>query len=442
MDRRTGNRAANRNDRKASAARRLTGSPALLVVSLLLGAAPALAQEPDNVRVFLDCQTRGCDSQEFRTEIGFVDWVREPAAADVHVILTSQDAGPSSQFVFDFVGRGEMAGLDTRLPQDIPSIATNDERLDLLVRAFRAGLVPYVARRGYAHRLEIRGTAPADADARAAPVDDPWNQWVFTLRANGEADGEEREETWRLSTSINANRTTATWKVEARLNGRFYRREVELNDGEIFVNNTDNWNTGLLAVRSLSPHWSAGSVAEASSSTALNRRIGGRTALAVEWDLYPYAEANRRQLLVHYQVGVSHVAYEDSTIFDRLEETLYDHSLTAVYENRQPWGQADLAVHYSNFLHDFSKHRVATRGGLSVRLFRGFNLDMSARYERIRDQVYLSKEELSNEEILVQRRQLATGYEYGFDLGLSYRFGSIYNNVVNNRFPWDVRRFW
>lgn len=422
MDRRSGSRAAN-----------------LLILPLLLCAAPALAQEPDNVRVFLDCQTRGCDSQEFRTEIGFVDWVREPAAADVHVILTSQDAGPSSQFVFDFVGRGEMEGLDTRLPQDIPSIATNDERLDLLVRAFRAGLVPYVIRRGYADRLEIQGLEVDDTETRAAAGDDPWNQWVFTVGVNGEADGEQREMSWELSTFVNANRTTAAWKVEAELDGEFYRREVELNDGEIFHHDEDDWSVDLMAVRSLSPHLSAGSVAGASSSTELNRRIGGRTALAIEWNLYPYAEANRRQLLVHYQVGVSRVAYEDTTVFDRLEETLYDHGVTAVYDNRQPWGEAELAVHYSNYLSDFGKYRLATRGRLSVRLFRGFNVDLRARYDRIRDQLYLSKEELSNEDILVQRRQLATGYEYGFDVGLSYRFGSIYNNIVNNRFPWDVR---
>ncbi|HUE76902.1 MAG TPA: hypothetical protein VMM83_03095 [Longimicrobiales bacterium] len=440
MDRRSGWRAADRGARKAKSAIS-PGVSALLILPLLFCAVPSLAQEPGNVRVFLDCQTRGCDSQEFRTEIDFVDWVREPAAADVHVILTRQDAGPASQFVFDFVGRGEMEGVDTRLPQDIPSIATNDERLALLVRAFRAGLVPYVLRRGYAHRLEISGRPASASESRDVPVDDPWNQWVFTLRADGAAEGEEREETWRLSTSVNANRTTVGWKLEGRLNGRFYRREVELNDGEIFVYDTDDWDVGVLAVRSLSPHWSAGSIAEASSSTERNRRIGGRTALAVEWDLYPYAEANRRQLLVHYQVGVSHIVYEDTTIFDRLEETLYDHSLTAVYDNRQPWGEAEVAVHYSNYLQDFSKHRLATRAGLSVRLFRGFNVNLSARYERIRDQLYLSKEELSNEDILVQRRQLATGYEYGFDVGLSYRFGSIYNNVVNNRFPWDVRRF-
>jgi hypothetical protein len=39
----------------------------------------------------------------------------------------------------------------------------------------------------------------------------------------------------------------------------------------------------------------------------------------------------------------------------------------------------------------------------------------------------------------VQRGQLATGYEYEVSMGFSYRFGSIFNNVVNSRFPFQVR---
>jgi len=40
----------------------------------------------------------------------------------------------------------------------------------------------------------------------------------------------------------------------------------------------------------------------------------------------------------------------------------------------------------------------------------------------------------SLEEILLRRRELETSYYYYFSIGLSYTFGSIYNNVVNPRF--------
>lgn len=401
----------------------------------------AAGAQTRNARVFLDCQTRGCDRDEFRTEIGFVDWVREATAADVHVIFTSQDTGAGTRFILDFIGRNDLDGFDFEVGQDVASTATSDERLRLVTGAFSAGLVPYVVRLGYADRLEIRALDADNGVERAAPADDPWDQWVFTVGAQAEAEGEQRENSWELATSLTANRTTSLWKIEAEASGLFYRREVDLNDGEEFVNERKDWGVAVLAVNSLSRHWSAGSELEVSRNTRLNRQFGGRTAAALEWNLYPYAEANRRQLLFHYQVGVSHVQYEDSTIFDKVEEILLDHRLVAAYESRQPWGDAGVSVRYSNYLSDFSKFRVATGLDTSVRLFRGLELDIRGRYEVIRDQLYLAKEELSDEEILVQRRALATGYEYGVDIGLSYRFGSIYNNVVNNRFPWVVRTF-
>jgi len=40
----------------------------------------------------------------------------------------------------------------------------------------------------------------------------------------------------------------------------------------------------------------------------------------------------------------------------------------------------------------------------------------------------------TEEEILLEQRQLATQYDYFLSLGLRYTFGSIYSNVVNPRF--------
>ncbi len=38
------------------------------------------------------------------------------------------------------------------------------------------------------------------------------------------------------------------------------------------------------------------------------------------------------------------------------------------------------------------------------------------------------------QEIIAQQRALATNYEYYSGFGLSFTFGSIYNNIVNPRF--------
>jgi hypothetical protein len=70
-------------------------------------------------------------------------------------------------------------------------------------------------------------------------------------------------------------------------------------------------------------------------------------------------------------------------------------------------------------------------GNTNVRLFKGFEFFVGGNYERIRDQIYLPKGEATDEEVLVRRRQLATGYRYFVEFGVSYSFGSIFNNIVN-----------
>jgi hypothetical protein len=46
----------------------------------------------------------------------------------------------------------------------------------------------------------------------------------------------------------------------------------------------------------------------------------------------------------------------------------------------------------------------------------------------------LRQADASEEEVLLQLRQLATSYSYYVSFGISYRFGSPFNNVVNTRF--------
>ena len=71
---------------------------------------------------------------------------------------------------------------------------------------------------------------------------------------------------------------------------------------------------------------------------------------------------------------------------------------------------------------------------MSVRIFRGLRLNIGGGVERIRDQIFLRLAEFSDEEILLGRFQRESSYAIDFRVGLSYQFGSIFNNVVNNRF--------
>jgi hypothetical protein len=247
--------------------------------------------------------------------------------------------------------------------------------------------------------------------------------------------GEEREIQQDFSGELSANRTTDAWKLDISLDGSHRRREVELNNDRTFIDRQDEWEVDALIVRSIGNHWGTGIQFETGKDIGSNRKLNSRTALALEWNLFPYEEANRRQFIVHYQAGLSRVAYFERTIFDRTDETLGDQLLAVSYDTRQPWGDASFGLQFSHYLHDTSKNRASVDAELSFRIFRGFDLDVNGSYERIRDQIYLSAEGLDDDEILVERQELATGYQYEMSVGFSYRFGSIFNNFVNNRFP-------
>jgi len=79
-------------------------------------------------------------------------------------------------------------------------------------------------------------------------------------------------------------------------------------------------------------------------------------------------------------------------------------------------------------------YQLSAFSSLSVRLFRGFSVNMSGSYARIHDQLFLPAGDAIFEEKLLRRKQLATSYNYFVVFGFSYQFGSIFNNVVNPRF--------
>lgn len=70
---------------------------------------------------------------------------------------------------------------------------------------------------------------------------------------------------------------------------------------------------------------------------------------------------------------------------------------------------------------------------LSIQVIKGLFVRFGGRANLVNDQLFLPKGEASLEEILLQRRALATGYELDFYLGVAYTFGSIYNTIVNTR---------
>jgi hypothetical protein len=189
-----------------------------------------------------------------------------------------------------------------------------------------------------------------------------------------------------------------------------------------------------VVVKSLTQHWSFGMMASAESETFRNFVVNTRIAPGIEYNFFPYSESTRRMLTVQYTVGHVHHRYREETIFGKLRQQLLDHRAEVGLSMRQPWGSANAEFNLQQYLTDPSKYSLGLEGGADIRLFKGFSVNFFGEFSRTRDQIYLPRGEASTEEILLRQRQLLTGYQYFFDFGLRYTFGSIFNNIVNPRF--------
>ena len=396
--------------------------------------------EPTNgaIRVFLDCNTRGCDQRRFRTDIDWVNWVRDRQDAQVHVIITSLETGGGGrEFQLDFIGLESLEGQDDRLTRTSLGTDVRDETVEGLTSTLAVGLARFSVLAGISVPFTVTSQgeqgAPTDRLVTSDQVDDPWNFWVFEIEVSGNFSGESSRKNRRTNGSIEARKTTTTWKMEFDARGSYREDEIELSDSTV-VDTRRNWNIDALVVYSLAEHWSLGVEAEANAATRTNQDLSVGAGPALEYSIWPYEEAPRRSLQVRYQIGARYFAYEEETLFGLLNETRASHQLEVSLSQNQPWGSTFGNIEGSQFLHDRSKYRVSSGGRLSFRIFRGLSLRVNGRVSWIRDQLFLSAEGASDEEILLERRRLASDFDWNFGFGLSYQFGSIYNNVVNNRF--------
>lgn len=412
----------------------------MILAALAIGTPSVDAQTAPTAppRVFLDCQTIGCDFDYFRTELRWVDWVRDRQDANVHVIVTSQPTGGGGrQFDISFEGREELAGNSFTLLHTSGTDASADERRSGLLRTLALGLAPFTAGSDIAERLRLTLDDPAAAPAAgatpaAAAQDDPWDFWVFSTNASMFAQGESSTGSENYNGSLSATRTTEEWKARISFSGSYGKSRFELTDRTV-VSITRSYTGSGLLVRSLGDHWSAGLRGSARSSTFTNQDLSLELSPAVEYSVYPYSDHTRRALTVEYSLGPTYFDYTEETLYEKEEETLVEQSLSASLNLRQPWGTVRTSVSGSQYLHDLSKYDLSLGTNLNLRLFRGFSLNVGANYSRVHNQLHLPRRGASEDEVLLRQRQLATNYRYFTSIGIQYTFGSIFSNVVNPR---------
>ena len=431
---------------QAASNRRLRVAVLAAFVCVALGGGAAFAQDPppppqpavtssEPVRIFIDCNNTPCDSDFFRTEITFVEHVRDRQNADVHLLMTGQSTGSGGrEITFSFFGQGRYKGRDHVLRETFVVAASQDAVRRGMVRVMSLGLVPYVLGNPGAERLRIAVQPAESTTAAATESRDPWNRWSFRVNVNGNANGESSSQSYYFNTNVNANRTTNETKINLGANMNYRESRFELPDGRTFLSPNRDYNVNGLYVKSMGGHWSSGLRGNWNSSTFSNQNWGWGVGPAIEWNLFPYSESTRRLFTVNYSVRSRSWAYREVTIYGKLRETRTQQTLDTTMSMRQRWGTIGGSFEVASFIPDYAKNHVGGYGDVSLNLFRGLSLNLSSNIEWVRDQISLPADEATSEEVLVNQRQLATSYRYYMYFGVSYTFGSIFSPIVNPRF--------
>jgi len=379
-------------------------------------------------KVYIDCGI--CDIDYIRTEITFVNYVRDRKEAQIHILITTLSTGGGGrEYTIAFIGQNEFEGINDTHKYFTSRTDTSDEIREGLVKALKIGLMSYVAKTPIASKMEISYQEKTEEEE----LKDKWNNWVFSLSGSGYLSGEKTYKYHSLYSTFTAARVTTKSKINLSLSASQSKQTFELEDETLESSTESRYFSGSY-ILGLNDHWSAGLYFRVASSTYENVEIAFIPSPAIEFDLFPYSESTRRQLRFIYQLTFDAVRYREETIYLKTKDNLLSESLSINLTLKEKWGSISTSLEGSHYFFDFSKNRMDFFSIISVNLIKGLSLVGFGGVSRIHDQLSLVRGGASLEEVLLQRTQLETSYSYFFSVGFSYTFGSIYTNVVNPRF--------
>jgi hypothetical protein len=368
-----------------------------------------------------------------KKEITFINYVRDLKEADVYLVISFEETGSGGETITVFyVGQNKFSDMKDTVKITMSPDDTEDVLRKKAVTALKMGFMRFMLKTPLAEFFEINFTQPV----REIVETDKWNSWVFRANLNGSLNGEKRYESVSLNESFSANKVTEKLKFLSNIRTSWSKQKYELADSTYQYDYQRSYGLNAYWAKSINNHWSAGFSSGLSASSYGYLDLQYRITPAIEYDIYPYSESTRRQLRIMYEIGYLFNNYSDTTIYNKLTEQLGLHRLSASWEVIQKWGSVDFTLSWNNYFHDWSKNHLNANLYMSVRIFKGMNINFSGSASVVNDQLSLPKAGVSDFDILTRRRMTETKFEYYGYFGFSYTFGSIYNNAVNPRFGW------
>ena len=390
----------------------------------------SLYSQNNSIKLFLKCS---CDSNYIRDQINYIDYVRDQEDANIILEVYGDPNGNRGKYSIYFIGKNNFIGMDDKLSFESHPKMTNDEIRSGLKDKIQRGILKYLVKTTDINDLNISITKLdnniSDSDSL---IVDKWKNWIFEISASGYYEKESSRKVNDFNGRFEVNRYTEDWRIETTL--RFFKRIEE------FLSETNNFKSSRVykgaygkIVRSISDHWSTGIFYGLSEDSYENIKFSNNFSPAIEYSIFPYKDVVRREMVLEYKIGYRKNNYQSKTIYGKNDEFLGIHSFAFKTRYRQNWGDIYSRFSFFTYLHDNSKNRLTFDNYLNIRIFEGFSLRLGAEIRFIRDQINLAAGQASIEDLLLQQRSIATDFYNEFRLGLTYTFGSAFNNIINTR---------
>lgn len=368
------------------------------------------------------------DISYVKSQITFVNYVRERADADIHLIITAHSTASGGQeYTLSFNGQKGFEDLSYELKYVSSMNTSDDEIRGGIIKVLKKGLMPYVSRTPLIDYIDIL----YHEETTEEEVTDWWNHWVFEIALYGYANGEKSYSHIWHNTEIEVRRITEKHRFSIGGDMDITQDHYEIDEGEDITAISKSYDGTIFYAYSVGEHMSLGGWISYWRGPYYNYEHMVSFSPAVEFNIFPYSEYAKNEFTIQYYISGRYHDYFEETVYGKLEEPCVRQALEIGISATKKWGTVGFYATGMNYMHDFSKKRFSMVGDMSLHLVAGLSVSIGGGYSAIRDQLYLEKGDASQEEIYLRLRALETNYQYWISLGLTYTFGSIYSNIVN-----------
>ena len=383
-------------------------------------------------KVFINCEA--CDIEYFKNEIAYLNFVRDKSLADVMILIRSINTGSGgTEYTLNFSGDNTYKGCEaTEKFNSLPNMSDADVRTGLK-NALTRGVLIYLMKSPLCSKINYT-VSGLEEKGKADKVKDKWNLWLFNINGSLNGNGQAYSNALFYNSNFSANRTSEKNRFESGFFQFGNNQKYKIDDSTTIVSSANGFGAYCFDAISVGKKLAVGYFSTYFSSTVQNLVNSTSFYPTIEYNFFPYDEATHRQLRLNYRIGGRYVDFYTITYLNKLNDWYFLHSLVLSYKQVEKWGSFKCDIGTFQYFSKEKFYRVNISPNISWNIARGLNWNFGGNFSIVNDQYFLRKDDVSADAILLGQAQLKSSFSYYIYTGISFSFGSMYNNVVNVRF--------